>query len=144
MRDLTVSTACALAIAAVSAGALEAQSLGSGDYELCSVYRPDGSFAGYSNACLERQRASIRRNSQHSNSQHRGGHYRTPPPGAPVYSGYASAATLCPSWANNGYGYSSTLVSSGFGSNIQYGTFNSTVNGQPCISNPVIFRRGFN
>ncbi len=127
---------------AVLAGlpAANAQSLGSGDYELCSVYRPDGSFAGYNSACLERQRAAIRRlNNTHSNRPH-GGHYGHAP--APYATpSYAPSGGLCPSWANNGYGYSST-IRPGSSFNVQYGTFTSSYNGQPCTPNPMIFRRG--
>lgn len=99
----------------------QAQSLSSGDYEHCAVYRPDGSRAGYSNACLERQRAAIRRYSQQNTGGHGYGH------AVPAYtqSGYP-----CLSWANNGRGFSSTTQSGGYG--VRYGTFNSAVNGQPC------------
>ncbi|MGY6532351.1 hypothetical protein [Glycocaulis sp.] len=140
MAHRLVITLFAGIASAAAWGAAEAQSLGSGDYELCSVYRPDGSFAGYSHACLERQRAAIRRNSQRHS-----GHYTPPAPAAgSSFAGYGAVTSLCPSWANNGYGFSSTMRSTGFGSTIQYGTFNSTVNGQPCTPNPVIFRRGVN
>lgn len=133
----------AAGLAATGAGApASAQSLSQGDFALCSVYRPDGSFAGYNSACLERQRAAVRRFSNDGKP-----HYAPPPRqshgygygsySAPVY---APAAYPCPSWANQGYGYSTT--SSGFGGRVQYGTFTSSVNGQPCIPSPNIFRRG--
>ena len=120
-----------LALTAFTAEA-GAQALGGGDFQRCAVYRPDGSFAGYSNACLERQRASIRRSTGQSQGYGNGygaprnnGYYNA----APVYNG--QAAYPCPSWANNGRGYSSTTRPWGIG--IEYGTFNSTVNGQACI-----------
>lgn len=132
----------AAGLAATGAGApAPAQSLSQGDFELCSVYRPDGSFAGYNSACLERQRAAIRRFSERRNPAY------APPPRQPYGYGYgaygaaghAPSTYPCPSWANNGYGYSST---SGPGLNVRYGTFTSAVNGQPCIPSPNIFRRG--
>ncbi|MFN3834618.1 MAG: hypothetical protein ACK4NO_01820 [Glycocaulis sp.] len=133
----------AAGLAAIAAAApSEAQSLGSGDYQRCAVYRPDGSFAGYSNACLEAQRAAIRRYSnQHSGNQGR----RHSPAPAPSYgyAGYGQTVFPCPSWANNGYGYRSTILT-GAGNVIQYGTFNSTVNGQPCTPSPNVFLRGIN
>lgn len=155
MNTLTAAAlAAAAAIAAAglatagSSAPAEAQSLGQGDFALCSVYRPDGGFAGYDSACLERQRAAIRRFSDdgkpHYATPPRAPHRPRPPRGygygsysAPVY---APAAYPCPGWANQGYGYSTT--SSGFGGHVQYGTFTSSVNGQPCIPSPNIFRRG--
>lgn len=116
-----------LALAGLTAEA-GAQALGSGDFQRCAVYRPDGSFAGYSNACLERQRASIRRSTGQGNGYNapqNNGYYNA----APAYSG--QAAYPCPSWANNGRGFSSTTRP--WGTGIEYGTFNSTVNGQACI-----------
>ncbi|MBI1265027.1 MAG: hypothetical protein GC187_09875 [Alphaproteobacteria bacterium] len=125
--SLAAMAIAAAGLAATGAGApASAQALGQGDFALCAVYRPDGTFAGYSNACLERQRAAIRRFSQPSPSH--GGHAR------------AAGVYPCPSWANQGYGFSST--SSGFGGRVQYGTFTSSVNGQPCIPSPNIVRRG--
>jgi hypothetical protein len=127
----------AAGLAATGAGApAPAQSLGQGDYELCSVYRPDGSFAGYNSACLERQRAAIRRFSERRNPG-----YAQPSRPVHGYGGasHAPAAYPCPSWANNGYGFSSTT---GPGLNVRYGNFTSSVNGQPCIPSPNIFRRG--
>lgn len=112
----------------------QAQSLSNGDYERCAVYRPDGSFAGYSNACLERQRASIRRY-----SQQQGGHQGY----APSTPAYGQAAYPCPAWANNGRGFSSTTRSGSY--SVQYGNFTSAVNGQPCIPNSGNqFLRGIN
>lgn len=103
-----------------------AQALSSGDYERCTVYRPDGSRAGFSNACLERQRASIRRYSNQGNQGNQGYGYAP----VPVY---GAASYPCPSWANNGRGYSSTTRPGSYG--VVYGTFNSAFNGQPCIPN---------
>jgi hypothetical protein len=114
-----------LGISALMAPA-QAQSLSSGDYERCAVYRPDGSRAGYSNACLERQRAAIRHYTNRHTNTYSGG-YRP----APAAHGYQQAAYPCPAWANNGRGYSSTSISGGYG--VQYGTFTASVNGQPCI-----------
>ena len=124
MRTATGMTIAVLAALAAltltdSAGA---QSLSSGDYERCAVYRPDGSRAGYSNACLERQRAAIRRYT-HSHTGSYGYGPSTPASG--------HAAYPCPSWANNGRGYASTTRPGRYG--VVYGTFNSAVNGQPCI-----------
>lgn len=116
---MTVLAALAALALAESAGA---QSLSSGDYERCAVYRPDGTRAGYSNACLERQRAAIRRYANtHTGSYGYGS--STPASG--------HAAYPCPSWANNGRGYASTTRPGSYG--VVYGTFNSAVNGQPCI-----------
>lgn len=130
-------------LAATGAGApAQAQSLGQGDYALCSVYRPDGGFAGYDSACLERQRAAIRRFSHDGNPRYAPAPRRSYGNGNRSYStpNYAPAVYPCPSWANQGYGYSST--SSGYGGRVQYGNFTSSVNGQPCIPSPNIFRRG--
>ncbi|MGP1275342.1 MAG: hypothetical protein ACQRW7_07995 [Caulobacterales bacterium] len=116
-----VLIAFALLMSATAAPAA-AQSLGGGDFQRCAVYRPDGSMAGYSNACLERQRAAIRRYS----GQPSGGYGYAP--AAPVYGG---GVYPCPAWANNGRGYSSTTRPGQYGA--QYGNFTSAVNGQPCI-----------
>lgn len=117
-------TATVLLLSAIATQA-DAQSLGGGDYERCAVYRPNGTLAGYSNACLERQRASIRRNTSRAS-----GNYGYAP-STPAYGG--QAAYPCPSWANNGRGYSSTTYSGSYG--VRYGNFTSSVNGQPCTPN---------
>lgn len=140
MIRILTAAACAAAFAAFAGTSpAEAQSLSSGDYELCSVYRPDGSFAGYDSACLEAQRAAVRRFSEHRQRPR----YTAPSYGGASYghSPYGGAAMLCPSWANNGFGYSSTMRT-GAGISTEFGTFNSSVNGQPCIPNPVRWRPG--
>ncbi len=131
-------------LAATGAGTpAQAQSLSQGDFELCSIYRPDGRFAGYDTACLEAQRAAIR-----AYRDKRGSRYAPPrrsygyDSGYSAYSGaaHASGPMLCPSWANHGHGYPSTLPS-GPHARIQYGTFTSSFNGRPCTPNPIFFTR---
>ncbi|MCH8491041.1 MAG: hypothetical protein LAT81_14085 [Oceanicaulis sp.] len=131
----------AAGLAATGAGApAPAQTLSQGDFELCAIYRHDGSFAGYDTACLEAQRAAIR-----AYRDSRGSRYAPPPRRSYGYDGYGAAShapapMLCPSWANQGHGYPSTLPS-GPNARIQYGTFTSSVNGRPCIANPVFYTR---
>jgi hypothetical protein len=121
-----------------------AQTLSQGDFELCSIYRRDGRFAGYDTACLEAQRAAIR-----AYRDSRGARYAPPPRASYGYgygssggAGHAPAPMLCPSWANQGHGYPSTLPA-GHNARIQYGTFTSPSNGQPCIANPAFYSRGW-
>jgi len=129
----------AAGLAATGTGApSHAQTLSQGDFELCSIHRRDGSFAGYDTACLEAQRAAIR-----AYRDSRGSRYAPPPPRPSYGYGYGSAGhapMLCPSWANQGHGYPSTLPS-GHNARIQYGTFTSPVNGRPCLANPIFYTR---
>lgn len=120
MSRTGITVLALVSLAAVPAPSF-AQALSNGDYERCAVYRPDGSRAGYSNACLERQRASIRRYSNQGQGY------------APVTPAYGAASYPCPAWANNGRGYNSTTYTGSYG--VQYGNFTSAVNGQPCIPN---------
>ncbi|KAA5805370.1 hypothetical protein F1654_05165 [Alkalicaulis satelles] len=135
-RMIAAASCTAVLTALAAAEPAEAQRLSNGDYELCSVYRPDGTFAGYDSACLEAQRAAVRRLSQ----RHERGYRDRWSHSAPSYGGYAQAAPLCPSWANNGHGYSTTMRTGVPG--VQYGTFNAMFNGTPCISNPNFYMRG--
>ncbi|WP_109806584.1 hypothetical protein [Sphingosinithalassobacter portus] len=115
--------------AAATAGAMllvappaEAQTLSDGDYAQCEVYR-NGEYRGLSQSCLERKRAQIRRYQRDSNR-------------SPV----VSNVYRCPYWANGGYGYLATWRSDDVTS--YSGTFDSTLNGRPCIANPVYITRG--
>ncbi len=118
------ATAGAMLLVAAPAGA---QTLSDGDYAQCEVYR-NGEYRGLSQSCLERKRAQIRR------YQREGNRYRDR---TPVVS---NGVYRCPYWANGGYGYSATWRTGGVTS--YSGTFDSTLNGRPCIPNPVYITRG--
>ncbi len=133
LRSCSAFLTAAMAGAAFTASPAQAQALSGGDYEVCSVYRPNGEWAGYNNACLERQRAAIRQWSNVGTGQ--GGSY-----GGSSYGGYSSAPAggygyygyplmACPGWANNGYGFSTTTGSGGYAG---FGPYDSAVNGRPC------------
>lgn len=90
-----------------------AQSLGDGDYEICSIYDRDDEFVGYDNLCLERRKAILRRLRSRNSEGHR-------------YS------ALCPWHANNGQGYNATFFSDGRNPSL-FGTWDSTWNGRRCV-----------
>jgi hypothetical protein len=54
--------------------------------------------------------------------------------------GLAPDPMLCPSRAHQGCGYPGTL-SPGHNARIRYSTIASSVNGRPCIANPVMYGR---
>ncbi len=108
-----------------------AQTLTNGDFALCEVRGRDGRFIGYDSVCLESRRAALRE------LQHRRGRSpqrRAPYPVAAVY--------YCPTWANNGYGYTSTMRFNG-GVSTSFGTFDSQVNGNFCVPRPVYVLPGW-
>ncbi|MFC4349246.1 hypothetical protein ACFO5Q_15445 [Kordiimonas lipolytica] len=115
-----------------------AQYLSDGDYEECSVYDADGDFVGYSNECLERKRAIIRRYQDDDiGHRHRGrsSRHADTRPTIPAGQRFTPIPTIrpCPVWANAGQGYPSTMSTSLYGQYVTYfGTFDSMVNGRRC------------
>lgn len=93
MIRLTGAGFAAAAIAAAGSSApAEAQTLSQGDFTLYSVYRPHGGFAADDSACLERQRAAIRRFSNDGKP-----HYAPPsthPPPIPAPAGPTRAMAI--------------------------------------------------
>lgn len=121
----TYSAAAMLALTAcfatLSSGA-KAQELSQGDYELCSVYNNNDEFVGYDSACLERQRAAIRRYERSAG----GAYYED------------SGIYYCPSWANQGNGY--PVYSDGTYGYALPGVADAPVNGRLCTPNPVNYQ----
>lgn len=104
-----------------------AQTLGSGDYEICSVIDRGGDFRGYDRVCLESRRAELRhlrRLAWRDRSELPGGY-------GPHY---------CPSTANQGRGWSVGGVNS-YGpatpGSSGYTTMDRPVNGRLCVPRPV-------
>lgn len=124
-RLICLSVLSALPVASLPA---MAQRLGDGDYEICSVYDRDDNFAGYDSVCLEERRAALRYLNQDA---------------AAYSAAQGSYVYHCPAWANAGNGYNMTWYSNGQ-TPIYSGTFDSTLNGRPCIANPAYFGTGYN
>ena len=122
MRLLICSVMLAATLIAAPALPASSQTLGDGDYALCSVYDQDGEFAGYDSVCLAEKRAALR--------------YLNGP------SSTYSSVYRCPYWANGGNGYNMTWFSDGRPP-IYSGTFDATQNGRPCIANPGYFGTGY-
>lgn len=105
---------------------VRAQTLGSGDYEICSVEDRNGRFRGYDQVCLESRRAELR----HLRRLARRDRHDRPD---------TSSLYFCPASANQGRGwsvggltsYGPTTPGSG------YATADWPVNGRPCIPRPV-------
>ncbi|WP_339930152.1 hypothetical protein [uncultured Brevundimonas sp.] len=103
-----------------------AQSLGPGDYEICSVDDRNGRFRGYDQVCLESRRAELRHLRQLARRD-----LNDP------YSDYGPY--YCPATANQGRGwsvgglnsYGPTTPGSG------YATMDWPVNGRLCVPRPV-------
>ncbi len=87
-----------------------AQQLSKGDFELCTVYNRHGEHAGFDSVCLAHKRAALR------------------------YFGETGEtfAYRCPRWANNGSGYNATFYRDGRAPSY-FGTYDSTLNGRPCV-----------
>ncbi|WP_417232602.1 hypothetical protein [Brevundimonas sp.] len=116
----------ALLIGLVIVSPARAQTLGRGDYEICSVDDRNGRFRGYDQVCLEARRAELRHLRRYARDDRRDpyGDY------GPYY---------CPATANQGRGwsvggltsYGPTTPGSG------YMTVDWPVNGRPCVPRPV-------
>lgn len=102
------------------------QTLGSGDYEICSVDDRSGRFRGYDSVCLESRRAELRHLQRHAR--------RDRSDLSTYYGPY-----YCPAYANQGRGwsvggfngYGPTTPGSG------YATMDMPVNGRLCVPRPV-------
>ena len=113
--------ATAVFVPSAAQGPAHAQDLSEGDYELCAVYR-QGKFVGHDSVCLAERRAALRI---------LGEGYRTRP-----------NINFCPYWANGGNGYNATFFSDGSPPAL-FGTWDSTLNGRPCLPKPVYHRPGY-
>lgn len=136
-RFLVSAIASILVASLADAPSANAQALSGGDIEQCSVYNRDGSYVGQDTVCIERKRALLRR---YERDRERDYEEDDAPS---YYSGYSSVG-LCPQWANSGYGYMTTWQQGGSAAPYPApGTsYDSAVNGRPCIPNPILILPG--
>jgi hypothetical protein len=113
--------AIVLTMPTLAAPTARAQDLSPGDYEICSVYR-HGKYVGLDSVCLAERRAMLRALGE--------GNLRRP------------HVNFCPYWANGGNGYNATFFSDGSPPAL-FGTWDSTLNGRPCLPKPMRNNSGY-